>query len=358
MSAPAPVGGDLLEHLLLELEQALGAAEEAQAGLGRLDPAAGAVEQLRAEPLLERPHLERDGRLRDAEPFRRLREAAPLDDRAERGQLSRIHKRILSCGAGRHHIAMRSLDRHDELAARAVLPAADRAARGARPRRARLGAGLRPDARAPRRGRDRRTTSSGRRTEVPGGPGRSARWARGCGRCARGPGSASTSPSPTPRTSCRSRPDRWACRRRTRTTTSSPGRSTRSAPAPRPGSSCPTSIPQERLDRLGATAAKVRRYPGLKEEYYLSGLVPDADRARPARARPLPGARGRADAARGLALPPSRQPALHRRARAARQRRRRPGGRPPANPRAARRRSAERACRRSSSPSTRSTRRA
>ena len=30
------VGGDLVEHLLLELEQALGAAEEAQPGLGRL----------------------------------------------------------------------------------------------------------------------------------------------------------------------------------------------------------------------------------------------------------------------------------------------------------------------------------
>lgn len=39
----------------------------------------------------------------------------------------------------------------------------------------------------------------------------------------------------------------------------------------------PDAIPQERLDRLGATAAKVRRYPGLKEEYYLSGLSPDTD---------------------------------------------------------------------------------
>ena len=38
----------------------------------------------------------------------------------------------------------------------------------------------------------------------------------------------------------------------------------------------PDVIPQERLDRLGATAAKVRRYPGLKEDYYLAGLVPDA----------------------------------------------------------------------------------
>lgn len=37
----------------------------------------------------------------------------------------------------------------------------------------------------------------------------------------------------------------------------------------------PEAIPQERLDRLGATAGKVRRYPGLKEEYYLHGFEPD-----------------------------------------------------------------------------------
>ena len=37
----------------------------------------------------------------------------------------------------------------------------------------------------------------------------------------------------------------------------------------------PEAIPQERLDRLGAKAPKTRRYPGLKEEYYLAGLVPD-----------------------------------------------------------------------------------
>jgi uncharacterized protein len=37
----------------------------------------------------------------------------------------------------------------------------------------------------------------------------------------------------------------------------------------------PDAIPQERLDRLGARSAKVRRYPGLKEEYYLHGFAPD-----------------------------------------------------------------------------------
>jgi uncharacterized protein len=39
----------------------------------------------------------------------------------------------------------------------------------------------------------------------------------------------------------------------------------------------PEAIPQDRLDRLGARAVKVRRYPGLKEEYYLHGFTPDAD---------------------------------------------------------------------------------
>jgi predicted glycosyltransferase len=38
----------------------------------------------------------------------------------------------------------------------------------------------------------------------------------------------------------------------------------------------PEAIPQERLDRLGASIRKVRRYPGLKEEYALAGFEPDA----------------------------------------------------------------------------------
>ena len=37
----------------------------------------------------------------------------------------------------------------------------------------------------------------------------------------------------------------------------------------------PETIPQGRLDRLGAQAKKVRRYPGIKEEYYLHHFVPD-----------------------------------------------------------------------------------
>jgi predicted glycosyltransferase len=37
----------------------------------------------------------------------------------------------------------------------------------------------------------------------------------------------------------------------------------------------PEMIPPERLARYGATAAKLRRYPGLKEEYYLADFEPD-----------------------------------------------------------------------------------
>jgi predicted glycosyltransferase len=37
----------------------------------------------------------------------------------------------------------------------------------------------------------------------------------------------------------------------------------------------PDAIPQDRLDRLGARVGKVRRYAGLKEEYYLNGFAPD-----------------------------------------------------------------------------------
>jgi hypothetical protein len=37
----------------------------------------------------------------------------------------------------------------------------------------------------------------------------------------------------------------------------------------------PDTIPQDRLDRLGARTAKVRRFAGLKEEYYLHGFESD-----------------------------------------------------------------------------------
>ena len=93
---PLALAGHLVDELLLEGQQPLRASVEAETRLRRLDPAAGAVEQLGAEPLLERPHLQRHGRLRDAEALRRLREALALDDGAECGELARIHKPSLS----------------------------------------------------------------------------------------------------------------------------------------------------------------------------------------------------------------------------------------------------------------------
>ena len=78
------VVGELVDDLLFEREQPLRGAVELRAGLGRLDAPAGAVEQLRAEPLLERPHLQADRGLRDAEPLGRLGERLALDHLAER----------------------------------------------------------------------------------------------------------------------------------------------------------------------------------------------------------------------------------------------------------------------------------
>ena len=77
-------------------EQALRAAIEPLARLGRLDAPARAVDELAPDPLLERPDLLAHGRLRDAEPLGRLREAAPFHDHAERCELTRVHKSDLS----------------------------------------------------------------------------------------------------------------------------------------------------------------------------------------------------------------------------------------------------------------------
>ena len=92
-SSPRPPD-DLLDELLLEREHPLGAAVDR--GRPRWSRrAARAVEQPAAEALLERAHLEADRGLGDAEALCRLREALELDDRAERGQLPRVHKHRL-----------------------------------------------------------------------------------------------------------------------------------------------------------------------------------------------------------------------------------------------------------------------
>ena len=70
----------------------------------------------------------------------------------------------------------------------------------------------------------------------------------------------------------------------------------------------PDSIPVERLRRIGAKGAKLVRYPGLKEEYYLADFEPDAGGARRARARPREGPRRRPPAARDLRVPRPQRP--------------------------------------------------
>ena len=89
------LGDDVVEELLLEREQPLCATVQTHSRFGRLDATTRAVEELRPEALLERAHLERDGRLGDAELVGCVGERASLDDGAERGQLACVHKPIL-----------------------------------------------------------------------------------------------------------------------------------------------------------------------------------------------------------------------------------------------------------------------
>ena len=68
----------------------------------------------------------------------------------------------------------------------------------------------------------------------------------------------------------------------------------------------PEAIPPERLYRYGARR-KLRRYPGLKEEYYLADFEPDPAVLGRARAGPGAADRRRAHPAGGLALSPLRE---------------------------------------------------
>jgi hypothetical protein len=89
---------EILEQMLLGGQQPLRRRIEPAAGLRGFDTPPGAVEKLPAEPLLERADLEADGRLGHSQPLRGLGEALPLDHRAERGKLARVHKHSL-CNA-------------------------------------------------------------------------------------------------------------------------------------------------------------------------------------------------------------------------------------------------------------------
>ena len=85
------LGAQRLGELLLEREHALGADQHGASGGRRRDLASRAIEQARAEPLLERAHGERDRGLRDTEVVGGDRERPALDDRDERGELARVH---------------------------------------------------------------------------------------------------------------------------------------------------------------------------------------------------------------------------------------------------------------------------
>ena len=274
------LGDDVRQHLRLEREKPLRTAIEAATGLGRLDTAPRAIEELRAEALLERANLKRDSRLRDTEALGRLRERAALDDRAKRGQLARIHKRSLSqpfvrpgargCAVMRvwidvtnspHVLFFRPLvalleERGDEVSITArdfaqtleLLDDAELAhtvvgpphAGASRPAKVRAMASRLRALRSFARGRDFDVALSHASHELPlaarslGIPSAYA-FDYEFARAQHGLG----------------------CRAATRVVV-------------------PEAIPQDRLRPLGATSRKVVRYAGLKEEYYLHGFVPNS----------------------------------------------------------------------------------
>ena len=129
-----------------------------------------------------------------------------------------------------------------------------------------------------------------------------------------------------------------------------PARLPRRDPRRRPGGD-----PAGPSDRLGARAREGRRYPGLKEEYYLARTSAGSVRARRLGARPVAPRRRRPDATRGLALPRQANTLFRRRARAARPARRCQPVVPPRTP-AQRARFTRSRPRRSSSPTAPSTR--
>ena len=100
-----PVGADLEPadpelarrgHQLLEVvelgEYAPGPLPQLAPELGQLDPLALAPEQLDAVALLERPDLDGDRRLAEAEPERAAGEAAFARDRVKGAELGEVHK--------------------------------------------------------------------------------------------------------------------------------------------------------------------------------------------------------------------------------------------------------------------------
>ena len=127
------------------------------------------------------------------------------------------------------------------------------------------------------------------------------RWSRWAARPADSTSRSATAPTTSGRRGAAAHPVRHR-----RSTTSSPASSTRSTAAWPGASWCRRRSRPSGSRRYGATPAKLRRYEGLKEEYYLADFEPEPRRARRAGPRPRAAARGRAHAARGVALPPLR----------------------------------------------------
>ena len=142
------------------------------------------------------------------------------------------------------------------------------------------------------------------RRRLDGGKGARAR-ARAARRSRAGPAGAALRPRARPRLG-RPRGRLDACcaspRRRCRTT-STPASSASSPSAPPSGCWRPDAIPVEAMERAGAARAKLFRYPGLKEDYYLADFEPDPAVLERARARPRAGAGRGAPAAGDLRLP-------------------------------------------------------
>ena len=204
--------------------------------------------------------------------------AIPMSPVLSREQADEVVAAVRDADLGRPH----------ELAARARHAAGDPGARAARRRGRRHRARLRADARAARALRDRPHGDRPPPRRPARGEGRSG-WRRARARSCAGPrASASTSRSATAPTTSRSPPSCSASRARRRSTTSGRPSSTPSTAGSRGASSCPTRSRPSGSRRYGATPAKLRRYAGLKEEYYLADFEPDRGRARRARARPRP----------------------------------------------------------------------
>ena len=357
-------GGQLVEHLRLEREEPLRAPVQPAPRLRGLDPSPRAVEELRPQSLLQRPHLQRDRRLGDAELVRRLGERAALDHRAERRQLPRIHKKTLS---ERSRFPRPSALREDTRVLRVWIDVTNSPhvvffrplvellrSRGnevtisARDFAQTLelldDAGLEHTVVGPPHGGASRISKiramGGRLRALRRFAGGAAVRHRVLARLARAAsGGTFAGHSLGVRLRLRVR----APAARARLSGGDPCRRSRGDPA---GSTRPA----------GRAFAEGPPVPGLKEEYYLHGFEPDERVLAGARARPFADPRGRADAPGGVALPPAREPALRRRARAPRQGSRRPRGRASANADAAGRAPGARAALARRARSARSTR--